>query len=104
MALLLGKADFVHCWRRVYSIGTTPSSFVSQSGLEGFNWNAHCGIMELELFWQGELIVDEHLLEVPTLPPGSYQLEIGLYGAEMRRLRLLTGEDAVRLLPFQWKQ
>lgn len=50
--------------------------------------------------WQpGELIRDEHRLEIPDLPPGDYLLEIGLYDNQIQRLPLKNGDNALTL-PF----
>jgi len=111
--------------------------------LEGVNWEANSGIIELGLFWrtlkpvaedytvfvhilnregrlvygkdeqpchntcpftswdQGELVLDEHLLEPSALGSGKYQVEIGLYDAQLQRLPLVSGHDAVILLSFE---
>ncbi|HDN79901.1 MAG TPA: hypothetical protein ENG33_05490 [Chloroflexi bacterium] len=50
----------------------------------------------------GELIPDEHLLELSALKPGRYYVEIGLYDAQLQRLCLIDGRDAVILLSF-WR-
>jgi len=110
--------------------------------LEGIDWEANSGIIELGLFWrtlqpvaedytvfvhilnqegrliygkdeqpchntcpftswdQGELVLDEHLLEPSVLTSGKYLVEIGLYDARLQRLPLVSGQDAVILLSF----
>jgi hypothetical protein len=47
----------------------------------------------------GEIILDEHTLSLEGLPPGRYQLDVGLYDPETGvRLELDGGETAVTIL------
>ena len=46
----------------------------------------------------GQPITDRHgVVLPPTLPPGTYQIVIGLYGPDGVRLMSSTGEDAIAL-------
>jgi len=51
-----------------------------------------------------ELIRDEHLLKLPALPSGTYQVEIGLYDAQIQRLPLTSGQDAAILFSFEGRE
>ena len=51
------------------------------------------GLCPTTTWRRGELIRDEHLI-TPNLPPGRYQLEFGLYDANVQRLPLAAGGDA----------
>lgn len=96
--------EIIFFWRTSHSINTDYTVFfhiLNEEGRLVYGYDEQpCRGTCPTSFWQtGELLRDEHRLEMPDLPPENYLLEIGLYDKQTQRLPLKNGNTAL-MLPF----